>query len=239
MKFSDKLRLLREEKNETINAAAKEIGIGVTTLRNYENVDMDRIPNSYELKKIKKHYGVSYEYLLEDECENRRTNNLSIGKRLQISDKPISKIENVNKLYSKRFNMFIETFEHFDDFIDSYYKLDLYMFDFYILDKFWNMLEEYDIKKYSLEDLLDIFYCLKFDPLNNDFEYYKEETISELKFLYSEYNNEPINKKELESTLYDYIFDMRTLLKKELSYMRHKMQDYLSDYLREKIDKYY
>lgn len=239
MKFSDKLRLLREEKNETINAAAKEIGIGVTTLRNYENVDMDRIPNSYELKKIKKHYGVSYEYLLEDECENRRTNNLSIGKRLQISDKTISKIENVNKLYSKRFNMFIETFEHFDDFIDSYYKLDLYMFDFYILDKFWNMLEEYDIKKYSLEDLLDIFYCLKFDPLNNDFEYYKEETISELKFLYSEYNNEPINKKELESTLYDYIFDMRTLLKKELSYMRHKMQDYLSDYLREKIDKYY
>ena len=36
MKFSDKLRLLREEKNESINTAAEGIKIGVTTLRNYE-----------------------------------------------------------------------------------------------------------------------------------------------------------------------------------------------------------
>ena len=46
--------------------ASTQIGIAISSLTNYEK---DRIPHMEQLKKIAKFYNVSYDYLLNDDCE--------------------------------------------------------------------------------------------------------------------------------------------------------------------------
>ena len=84
MKLSEKLRLLRIEKRETQEDVSKQLGIGITTLRNYENDKLDRIPNTVQLKQLKEHYNVTYEYLLDDDCENKTNETIDIGKKIEI-----------------------------------------------------------------------------------------------------------------------------------------------------------
>ena len=61
--FGQRLKELRTKNNETQQQASEVIGIHINTLKNYEKGD--RVPNANELIKIKNHYNVSYEYLLE------------------------------------------------------------------------------------------------------------------------------------------------------------------------------
>ena len=57
---------IKEERKITPSIASKEMGIGFTTLKNYEDDDRnERLPDIIELRKIKKYYGVPYEYLLD------------------------------------------------------------------------------------------------------------------------------------------------------------------------------
>ena len=95
MKLSYKLRELREEKGLTQQALADELGIGIQSIRNYENDSLDRIPNTVQLKMLKDFYNVTYEYLLDDDCNNRTTETVSIGKELKLSDKALDKIINL------------------------------------------------------------------------------------------------------------------------------------------------
>ena len=95
MKLSQKLRELREEKGLTQQALADELGIGIQSIRNYENDSLDRIPSTVQLKMLKDFYNVTYEYLLDDDCNNRTTETVSIGKELKLSDKALDKIINL------------------------------------------------------------------------------------------------------------------------------------------------
>ena len=80
MNFSDKLKQLRNEKGITQQQFAEQSGIALSSIRNYEN---GRLPDTHQLKIIKNFYDVSYEYLLDDECNNKNIVNLNIGKELR------------------------------------------------------------------------------------------------------------------------------------------------------------
>ena len=128
MKLSEKLRLLRIEKGKTQQEVSETLNIGITTLRNYENDKLDRMPNTYQLKQLKDYYDVTYEYLLDEECENKTLDTVDIGKKLHLSDKAIDIIKDLqfnswnNKkendfIKSQAFNYFLETFSDLPDFL--------------------------------------------------------------------------------------------------------------------------
>lgn len=95
MKLSQKLRELREEKGLTQQVLADKLGIGIQSIRNYENDSLDRIPSTVQLKMLKDFYNVTYEYLLDDDCNNKSVETVSIGKELKLSDKALDKIINL------------------------------------------------------------------------------------------------------------------------------------------------
>lgn len=105
MKLSQKLRLLREEKGITQNELASTLGIGIQSVRNYEKDSLERIPNTVQLKMLKDFYNVTYEYLLDEECENRTTELLDIGKTLKLSDDAIQNIMELQKSNLKNIDM--------------------------------------------------------------------------------------------------------------------------------------
>ena len=98
MKLSQKLRELREEKGLTQQELADQIGCGVQSIRNYENDSKDRIPNSVQLKMLKDFYNVTYEYLLDDDCNNRTLKSASLGKQLKLSDEALDNLINLQYL---------------------------------------------------------------------------------------------------------------------------------------------
>lgn len=104
MNFSEKMKKLREEKGKTQSQASKEMNIAISSLRNYEG---GRLPDTFQLKVIKDYYQVPYEYLLDDECENKSNHTLDIGKELKLSDNAIHEIKRANN-YIDSLNLFIE-----------------------------------------------------------------------------------------------------------------------------------
>lgn len=92
MKLSEKLKLLREEKGMTQEQVCSELGIGIQSIRNYENTTIERIPNTVQLKMLKEFYNVTYEYLLDEDCENKTSESVDIGKKLRLSDDAIENI---------------------------------------------------------------------------------------------------------------------------------------------------
>lgn len=105
MKLSQKLRLLREEKGITQNELASTLGIGIQSVRNYEKDSLERIPNTVQLKMLKDFYNVTYEYFLDEECENKTTELLDIGKTLKLSDDAIQNIMELQKSNLKNIDM--------------------------------------------------------------------------------------------------------------------------------------
>lgn len=97
MTFSEKLKLLRKEKKLNQEQASDEIGISLSTLRKYEQIGNPDVP---QLKKIKKYYNVSYDYLLNDECNNRMADDFDIEKELGLTEKTIN---NIRKIENKEF----------------------------------------------------------------------------------------------------------------------------------------
>ena len=92
MKLCNKLKLLREEKGLTQQQLSKKLGIGIQSVRNYESEEKNRIPNTVQLKLLKDFYNVTYEYLLDDNCENRTNESVDIGKKLKLSDEALQNI---------------------------------------------------------------------------------------------------------------------------------------------------
>lgn len=86
--FGQRLKELRMENNETQQEASEIIGIHINTLKNYEKGD--RVPNVNELIKIKKHYNVSYEYLLgESDIKSNDMDIKEINRIIGLSEKSI------------------------------------------------------------------------------------------------------------------------------------------------------
>lgn len=97
MNFSDKLKLLRKEKNLNQEEASRLIGIALSSLRKYEQVGKPDVP---QLIKIKDFYKVSYDYLLNDNCNTREVNNLEIVDNLGITEQTV---ENIREFENKEF----------------------------------------------------------------------------------------------------------------------------------------
>lgn len=104
MTFEEKIKELRKEKEWTQEVASEKMGISISALRYYEN---GRLPDTVNLKKIKEAYDVPYEYLLDDNCENRIVKNIKINKYLGLSDKAIANILSVKDSINA-FNEFLE-----------------------------------------------------------------------------------------------------------------------------------
>ncbi len=94
MNFGEKIRNLRLDSKLTQEQASTKMGIAISSLRNYEN---GRLPDTHQLKIIKNFYNVSYEYLLEDNCENKTDKNINIHKELSLTDSTIEKLKEINK----------------------------------------------------------------------------------------------------------------------------------------------
>lgn len=97
MELWEKLKLLRKEKNLTQKEASEKIGISISSLRNYENPNISRIPSSIELNKLKKFYGVSLEYLTDDNCQNKQNKNELEDILSSLSDKTIENLQNIKQ----------------------------------------------------------------------------------------------------------------------------------------------
>lgn len=95
MNLAEKIQLLRQEKGETQQDLADILGGGVSTIKTYENKSGERKPDIDRLKILKEHYGVSYEYLLDDDCQNRTNKTIDIGKELLLSEKAIKRIKDL------------------------------------------------------------------------------------------------------------------------------------------------
>lgn len=106
MNIAEKLIELRNEKVLTQAQLGRELNIALSSIQNYENVKKPRIPEATLLLKIAKYFDVDMEYLLDDELNNRKHDNIVIEKELKLSDKAISNIRELNK--SRRFNKLLE-----------------------------------------------------------------------------------------------------------------------------------
>lgn len=177
MKLSEKLRNLRITRGETQEQVAKELQIGIQTLRNYENDKLDRIPNPYQLKKLKDKYDVTYEYLLDDDCENKEHETFDIGKKLKLSDKAIQNIMDLQRLRLAKFAITKESFLYenvispstFNFFIENFESLKEFTF---LLNELVGLIRIYNNLDYFLR-IFDLqFYII--DCLSKDRENLKK-----------------------------------------------------------------
>lgn len=212
MKLSEKLKLLREEKGMTQEQVCSELGIGIQSLRNYENTSIERIPNTIQLKMLKEFYNVTYEYLLNDTCENKTNESVDIGKKLKLSDKAIENIIDIQfvnnripeesrkspVLYGVSPIIFSNWLENID------------------LKEFTTLLEEYN-RLNSIMENIQYFYNIK------SLEYYLYYCLE--------------NKKDLQ-TLYTILDNALNNLKKNLSHSIHSsLQDDAYSELNKEFEK--
>lgn len=94
MNFHEKMKFLRNELGLTQEEVSAKIGIAISSIRNYEK---DRLPDSQQLVKIKEFYKVSYEYLLDDNCDTRK----DLIEYIKILEIKLAKSEKLNELYKE------------------------------------------------------------------------------------------------------------------------------------------
>ena len=254
MNFEEKIKNLRNERNENQDQASKGIGIAISSLRNYEN---GRLPDTYQLKKIKEYYNVSYEYLLDNNCENKTTENIEIGKFLSLSDKSIQAIMN-SKEYSNILNFILENI-NLNNFLDNF-KL-YYIINDLIEDSMLKLMGIYNFREYIIsklsnnktEDILGFFNeCDKiiFDLhnyfLSIDNPYSDDSSINKFNSLEKEYNNlkdilfkqkdksTKIKIRNFKSSIEQFINSYEDLLYKMIQYRKIAYLD-ISEYMHDFI----
>ena len=112
------------------------------SIKKYESPTENRMPANYVLKKYTDFFGVSYDYLLNDNINNRTNENIHIEKILSLSDKAIF---NLKEHSHNSINLLLES----DNFTDINNLLDFY-FKFSYLS---NMTTELSKSNYELLDL--------------------------------------------------------------------------------------
>lgn len=200
MKLSEKLKLLREEKGMTQEQVCSELGIGIQSIRNYENTTIERIPNTIQLKMLKEFYNVTYEYLLDEDCENKTNESVDIGKKLKLSDNAIKNILDIqytnNRISDELRLSLVE-----DKIAPVVFSKWLENID---LKEFTALLHEYNCLNNVLKS---IQYFYNIEKLEN-YLYYCLENKKDLKALYSIWNTEVDTlknnlSKSIHSTLND------------------------------------
>lgn len=200
MKLSEKLKLLREEKGMTQEHVCSELGIGIQSIRNYENTTIERIPNTIQLKMLKEFYNITYEYLLDEDCENKTNESVDIGKKLKLSDDAIENILDIqyinNRISDELRLSLIE-----DKIAPVVFSKWLENID---LKEFTALLHEYNCLNNVLKSIQHFYNIEKLE----DYLYYCLENKKDLKFLYSIWNTEIDTlknnlSKSIHSTLND------------------------------------
>ena len=217
MKLSEKLKLLREEKGLTQEQVCSELGIGIQSIRNYENTSLERIPNTVQLKMLKEFYGVTYEYLLDDDCENKTNEFFNIGKRLKLSDTAIESILDIQYINNRisdelRTNLVADTTSPivFSNWLEN---IDL--------KEFTSLLYEYNCLNKLLEN---IRYFYDIDKIEN-YLYYSLENKKELNSIYTLWDNSFKNLKyNLSQSIYSNIKESDLL--KELKQLKKYCTNY-------------
>lgn len=148
MNFGEKIRNLRLDNKLTQEQASNKMGIAISSLRNYEN---GRIPDTHQLKIIKNFYNVSYEYLLEDNCENKTDKNISIYKEISLTDSTIEKLKDINKnVDNSVVNILLNSLN-----IDFWNEFDEYIFVNKLNNKYSEKLENFLDNCETFFDILD------------------------------------------------------------------------------------
>ncbi len=148
MNFGEKIRNLRLDSKLTQEQASNKMGIAISSLRNYEN---GRIPDTHQLKIIKNFYNVSYEYLLEDNCENKTDKNISIYKEISLTDSTIEKLKDINKnVDNSVVNILLNSLN-----IDFWNEFDEYIFVNKLNNKYSENLENFLDNCETFFDILD------------------------------------------------------------------------------------
>lgn len=167
MNIAEKLIQLRSEKGLTQSQLGRELNIALSSIQNYENINKPRIPEATILLKVAKYFDVDMEYLLDDELNNRKHNNIVIEKELKLRDESIKVIKSFkDKNIIDTFNIILENsnFEEIINKINIYYKSLYYeksLLDLQILNSKKNTsnLRHWSYKP-SLRQLLEYFkYC--------------------------------------------------------------------------------
>lgn len=191
MNLREKLICLRKEKGLNQNQLSKKLDLSVMAIKKYESPTENRMPANYVLKKYTDFFGVSYDYLLNDNINNRTNENIHIEKILSLSDKAIS---NLKEYPHNSINLLLES----DNFTDINNLLDFY-FKFSYLS---NMTTELSKSNYELLDLANgvkniINYYKNFVKDNHEITLYSY-SIEQLDDVYLEILDENIDEDSNE-----------------------------------------
>ena len=223
MDLREKLQFLREETKLNQENFAKKYNIALGTLKKYESKDIDN-PSLEFLTKYVNIFNVSYDYLLDDNIENRIKDNVNIGEVLHLSDKSIKNLKNIPH---KAFDLLLSSnyFSEINGLLDFYFKLKYLLNKLENLynikiskDELYNFVEEiYEISYENnsvcdLDNIYDSLLTIKsnFDYNNtaeqilevciNDFDYIKATLSQNVEFLGFQISKELL--KFLENTNY-------------------------------------
>ena len=227
MKLSEKLKLLREEKGMTQEQVCSELGIGIQSIRNYENTTIERIPNTIQLKMLKEFYDVTYEYLLDEDCENKTSESVDIGKKLKLSDDAIENILDIqytnNRISDELRLSLVE-----DKIAPVVFSKWLENID---LKEFTALLHEYNCLNNVLKSIQYFYNIEKLE----DYLYYCLENKKDLKALYSIWNTEIDTlknnlSKSIHSTLNNDAYS-------DLSNELNQLKKYCETYTKKSLNK--
>lgn len=223
MDLREKLQILREETKLNQESFAKKYNIALGTLKKYESKDIEN-PSLEVLTKYVNIFNVSYDYLLDDNIENRIKDNVNIGEVLHLSDKSIKNLKNIPH---KAFDLLLSSnyFSEINGLLDFYFKLKYLLNKLENLynikiskDELYNFVEEiYEISYENnivcdLDNIYDSLLTIKsnFDYNNtaeqilevciNDFDYIKATLSQNVEFLGFQISKELL--KFLENTNY-------------------------------------
>lgn len=237
MKIHEKIKNLREEHNLTQEAFAKKLDISLNALKNYEDKDLGRIPNSDVLLRISERFNVSTDYLLHDEITNKHYNNIKIGEELSLTDESINKIENLNNCNISGTDISLSsTFNHtlqnlnLSDFvlnIELVKQLDYIVYS--VLDPIIHIFEDKkyinkQIKNNQINNLKPIFD--KIELLNMDIS----KRFEKYKFFITYYSGYDFSLRDMKHSfneLKHYLFSE----KQNNTLKDYDLNDYIDDYL--------
>lgn len=100
MKIYEKIKNLREENNLTQEEFANRLEISLNAVKNYEDKEKGRIPNTDTILKISEKFNVSTDYLLHDEITNRHYDNIKIGEELSLTDESIEILRGIKDTHN-------------------------------------------------------------------------------------------------------------------------------------------
>lgn len=159
MNIAEKLIKLRKEKGITQENLSKKLNISISAIRNYENTKNPREPKNDILIKFANFYNVSTEYLLNDEINNKTEENITIENKLNLSDKTIEKIVEINtKVNNEVVGKFIDymPIRNFWEKINTYINKNKQIRTLLPLKKLTENLIMFD--KYTTNDTFDKYY---------------------------------------------------------------------------------